>query len=559
MIRSVLRLVGTEIRGLHEAAYLLGFFAVLSTLMALVRDRLLAGTFGAGEMLDIYYAAFRIPDVIFVTIASLASVFILVPMLASKEREEDRQRTVGNVLLSFSIAMILASVVLFFSLPWLLEQLFPTLLMRGDILLTISRILLIQPIFLGVSGMLASVTQVHGRFLLYATAPLLYNAGIIFGIVVLYPFFGLPGIAIGVVAGAFLHMTIQIPFVVSMGYLRPHMFKIRWRELFDVITISIPRTVSIAANHIALLALVVVAAGLGVGSIAVFNLAFSLQSAPLSIIGASYSVAAFPTLARFYSRGDTQLFIEQVTTAGRHIIFWSLPLVALFVVLRAQIVRVILGTGAFDWSDTRLTAAALALFVISLTAQALTLLFVRGYYAAGYTRKPLLVNIFSAIGIVAVALWFIHIFQTNDTWRFFFERLLRVEDVEGTVVLMLPLAYTILALMNTGIFVLLFERDFKSFKSGLSRALFNSFSAAIIAGFLAHVSLRALALVLDIDTFVGIFTQGAVSGLVGVAAGIAVLILLDSEEMKEARRTFHKKIWKGRAIFSSGIDQGTTM
>ena len=96
------------------------------------------------------------------------------------------------------------------------------------------------------------------------------------------------------------------------------------------------------------------------GSVAIFQFALNLQSVPLAIIGMSYSVAAFPVLADLFAKKEQTAFNHHVLTAFRHIIFWSLPIIALVIVLRAQIVRVVLGSGAFDWADTRLTAAVLA-------------------------------------------------------------------------------------------------------------------------------------------------------------------------------------------------------
>lgn len=551
---KVFGFVEREIRGLHEAAYLLGAFALLSALLAILRDRLLAGTFGAGQTLDIYYAAFRIPDIVFISIASLASVFILVPVLSAQKTEQEQRDTIGNIVLAFSMVMLLGSVVLFVLLPYILPLLFPTLVGSGE-LLTLSRILLLQPIFLGLSGILASITQFHGRFMLYAIAPLLYNGGIIFGIAVLYPILGLAGLTWGVVLGAFLHLFIQVPFVLKKGYLKPSAFRLDLQELWRITSTSIPRTISVAANQVALLVLVVIAAGLGAGSVSVFNLALNLQAAPLGIIGASYSVAAFPTLARYFARGEYEQFLVQIITATRHVIFWSVPLIALVVVLRAQIVRVTLGAGEFDWSDTRLTAAALALFIISLTAQALSLLFVRGYYAAGETWKPLLVNVVTAVGIVVSAVWFVHLFQTHDVWRFFVEGLLRVEDIPGTVVLSLPLAFTLFSVINVLVFLYLFERDFKTFSRKLSRVLFESFSAAVVAGFVAHRALVVFSEVFDLDTFVGIFTQGLLAGIAGIASGVIVLAALQNKEIKEVWRALHHKFWKSGALFSSISDR----
>ena len=556
-MQRILRFVEGEIRGLHEAAYLLGFFALLSTLLALFRDRLLASTFGASEMLDIYYAAFRIPDIVFVSIASLVSVFILVPLLTQYSDKEKRSEIIGGVIASFSVLMLVSTVLLWIFMPHLLRTFFSALLLENDVLITMSRILLIQPFFLGLSGILASVTQISGRYIIYAIAPLLYNISIIFGILALYPIFGLLGIAYGVVIGAFLHMGIQIPFSVRVGYLQPKTFKVRLAEMWDIISVSIPRTFSITANQLALLILVIISATLGVGSVSVFSLAFNLQAAPLAIIGASYSVAAFPTLARFLSRGEISHFFDQMVTASRHVIFWSVPLTALVIVLRAHIVRVVLGSGEFDWSDTRLTAAALALFIVSLTAQALSLLFIRGYYAAGETLKPLLVNVATAVGIVVGAYTLLWMFAQNELWRYFIEHLLRVEDIIGTEVLMLPLSYALFSILNIVVFFFLFERDFGSLREHMRKPIFESFSAAVVAAFAAHQTLDALDGVFNIDTFLGVFLIGFIGGIVGIVAGAIVLRALGNREIQEVWVAWHTKFWQYVPILPTGTERGT--
>src|SRR3972149_427019 len=110
-----------------------------------------------------------------------------------------------------------------------------------------------------------------------------------------------------------------------------------------------------------------------------------MQSVPLAIVGVSYSTALFPTISRLFSEGNRQKFVSEMIIAARHIVFWSIPITVLFIILRAQIVRTILGAGEFSWSNTRLAAAALAIFSISVLAQSLSLLFVRAYYASGRT------------------------------------------------------------------------------------------------------------------------------------------------------------------------------
>lgn len=561
MVGKIFNLLHQEIRGLHEAAYFLGFFALLSAVLALVRDRLLAHFLGAGEILDIYYASFRIPDLVFVSIASMVSIYVLIPFLtkngdSEKDKIEKQKVFIGGILPAFFLFISTVSAILFILVPYILPFIFPGLkasIYFGDLII-LTRLLLLQPILLGLSNIFASITQVYGRFILYAFAPLLYNLGIIIGMLFFYPKVGILGLGYGVLLGALLHVGIQIPFIAREGFLSRLSIYIRITQLKQIIFLSLPRTLALSVNHLATLVLIGVASVMAKGSIAIFNLSFNLQAVPLAIIGASYSVAAFPTLARLFSIGERKDFFEHIVIATRHIIFWSTPIVVLFVVLRAQIVRVILGSGAFDWSDTRLTAAALALFSVSLIAQGLTLLFIRGYYAAGNTLKPLLVNIFSAGLMVVLSYSFVQLFFLFPLWQYFTESLLRVEGIPGTEILMLPLGYSIAALVNAGIFLFLIHRDFRVFSRSVSRPFFEILSASIVMGFVVHQFLNVFDSVFDINTFWGIFAQGFLSGILGIAVGIILLKLLKNKEIDEIQESLRKKFWRVKTVGSEEIE-----
>ncbi len=153
--------------------------------------------------------------------------------------------------------------------------------------------------------------------------------------------------------GAFFHLAVQIPVIIREGFVPKLSFSIDFRSIKKVLTLSLPRTFALSVGHISILALISLASLISAGSISIFQLSFNLQSVPLSIIGVSYSVAAFPTLSRLFSSGEKQKFFDHFANAARHIIFWSMPVIFLFIVLRAQIVRVILGSGAFNWDDPR--------------------------------------------------------------------------------------------------------------------------------------------------------------------------------------------------------------
>lgn len=552
MVKKILHIFNREISGLHQAAYLLGFFAILSQVLALFRDRMLASIFGAGLSLDIYYAAFRIPDIVFATVASLVSVSVIIPFLVERiDRDESEAKHFLNTIFSFyMVLMCCVSIILFFTTPFLTRVLFPSI-SAGEYygeLVRMTRILLLSPFLLGLSNLFASVTQVYKRFFVYALAPVLYNIGIMLGILVLYPLYGLTGLVLGVVSGAFLHMLIQVPSAISAGLFPRFQFPFDLQSIKRVVFISLPRTITVSSNELTELFLISFASFLIPGSISVFNFSFNLQSVPFSIIGVSYSLAAFPTLTRLFSKGEQSQFLEQMIISSKHIIFWSIPVSVLFVVLRAQIVRTVLGAGEFNWDNTRLTAAALAFFTMSLVAQNLTTLFVRSYYARGKTKPPLFMNMFSAGLIVVISYALVIAFRDIPLFQYFMESMLKVTDIPGTIVLMLPLGYTIGTLINMCIHWYAFESEYPMYSHTVLATLFQTTGASLIMGYVSYKALALFAPILNLDTVLGIFTQGLFAGLCGIIAWVLVLALLKSKELAQVWETFHKKIWRAKIV-----------
>jgi putative peptidoglycan lipid II flippase len=552
MVKRILSFVGREINGLHEAAYLLAGSAFISLLLALIRDRLLASVFGAGGALDTYYAAFRVPDVLFVTVSSLVSTSILVPLLLDRKERgyEEFKRSIDVLFSAFFALIVIVSILAFYAMPLLMQWLFPDIASGayGTELVGLSRILLLSPIFLGISNFLASITQIRGRFLIYALSPLLYNVGIIIGIIFLYPSLGLYGLGFGVVIGALLHALVQVPFVMEDRLFPRTRMKLDWPLVRSVFSLSIPRTITLSSQQLTSLALVSFASFLGAGSISIFNLSQNLQSVPLSLIGVSYSAAAFPILARAIAEKNIRAFIEKTVQACRHIIFWSVPISVLFIVLRAQIVRTALGGGHFDWSDTRLTAASLALFAVSAAAQGLILLFVRAFYAEGKTSKPLFMNVVSALFTIVLAYVLIRVFNTYPIFAYFVESMMKTEGVGGSVILMLPLAFSIGSLLNVILHWHALSHEFSEFTHSMMKATFQSLGASIIGGFMTYQSLRYFDDFFDLTTAIGIFLQGLCAGIFGIIVIVIVLRALKNPELAQSIAVFKQKIWRVASV-----------
>ncbi len=551
MVSAILKILHRETGGLHQAAFLLGFFAFLSQILALVRDKLLAYTFGAGPSLDLYYAAFRVPDFLFVTIGSLVSLSILIPFLVNEyEKGEEKARQFINDIFSFFLLFIvLVSGVVFLLSPFLIRSVFPGFDGEEQVqVISIMRILLLSPILLGVSNLLGSLTQSRNRFFVYSMSPLVYNLGIIFGVVVLFPRLGLQGLALGVVLGAFLHLAIQVPTVAHLQLLPKFTLKPQFRNIQRVAKISFARTIILSASHVAIFFLLSLASLMSKGSISVFSLAFNLQSVPLSIFGVSYSMAAFPTLAKLSASGEKDKFLSHFLSSAQQILFWVVPSSVLFIVLRAHIVRIVLGAGLFDWTATRLTAAVLALFCVSLVLQALTLLFVRGLYALGSTGKPFYVTVTSSALMVLFSYGLVHLFNTFSLFRYFIESLLKISDIPGASVTMLALGFTLGSLIE-GVWIwIIFHKLCKGFSLPLLSSLFRISSSSIVMGFVTFLSLRFFGTIFSLDKFFGVLMQATVSALLGILVFVATLSLLKSPELTAVFGTVKQKFWRSKII-----------
>ena len=302
MVKKWFAVIGKEIRGLHEAAYLLAIFAFLSQVLALFRDKLLAFMFGAGHSLDIYYASFRIPDLIFVSIGSIVSASILLPYFIDRfESSPARGKKFSDAIFTvFFGAMVVTSLIAYALAPWLVPKLIPGFAhdaQLGELIWSV-RIMLLSPFFLGLSNLFSSLTQMHHRFLVYAASPVVYNLGIIAGALIGYPLYGITGLALGVAFGAFLHMAIQVPFMLHEKLLPRFSLDIDWSDIKRIFLTSFPRMFTLSANQLASFVLVSLASLMATGSISIFNFAFNLQAVPLTIIGVSSSSAVFPTVSR---------------------------------------------------------------------------------------------------------------------------------------------------------------------------------------------------------------------------------------------------------------------
>ncbi len=535
-----------KIKGVHQAALLLSISSILSKIIALMRDRLLAANFGAGSELDVYFAAFRIPDFVFTLTIFMTAGASILPIFI-KETSEDREKAnvfLGGLIVFFIIFILIFLGLAFFLSPILSKSIAPGFSEKQLATLTLlTRIMLLSPLFLGLSNIISIAIQASQKFFIYALSPLIYNGSIIIGILFFYPLFGVDGLAWGVVLGSLLHFSIQIPGLISLKIFPKLNFKLT-RALKEAYYIGFYRTLGLSFNQVVLMLLTSLASTLGSGGISVFNLANNLQSIPLSVVGISYSIAALPFLSKLFVNNHQKEFLSHVSLAVRHIIFWSFPFSVLFIVLRAQIVRVILGAGMFNWNDTKLVAASLALFSVSITAQSLIVIFSRAYYAAEKTLKPLIINALSSLFVIFISLVFIISLKRYGFLKEFFGRLLRAENANNMEILILSLSFSLGSIINAWLLWRYFVKDFGHFEDDILRTMRDIAIGGFALGFFAYLGLRLFNLFFNTHTFLGIFLQGLLSFTLGTAAAILLLFFLKNKEFQEISSSIKTKFLK---------------
>lgn len=523
---------------MHQAALLLAIASFSNAFLGLLRDRFLAGLFGASRTLDIYYTAFRVPDFLFSLSLFFVASTAFIPLFLEKQNTSERSARdfLEAVLTMFCVVMIAIIAVAYIFLPRLIHFLAPGFDGKDQLeTVYLARILLLSPFFLGLSNLVSGVLQASRKFLAYALSPIAYNAGIIFGVAILAPRMGLTGAVIGVVLGAILHFAVQLPTLIRIGMVPLLRFRFT-SDPFQIFRYSFPRAIALSVNQFTLLLLTALASTFAAGTIAVFNLSINLYAMPLIVIGLSYSVAAFPLMADLALKNERALFFEHLSVSLRHILFWMLPITALFIVLRAHIVRAVLGTGAFAWEGTRLTAASLLLLSVGLVFQSAVTLFVRAYYALGKTREPIIYNVVSAGLTIIVAFLSVWVLKSNAFIESFIGNLFRIGDLTSIEFLSLPFAYSVGSFVNAlflgiRIFRLNGPDELRKIRSSFRWIFFVS----SIMGFVAYGALRIMDHFVKLDTFFGVVFEGGVAGALAVAVGIALFWILGVPEFVEIR------------------------
>ncbi len=522
-------------------AIIIAIFSILAKLLGLIRDRLLAANFGAGDILDAYYAAFKLPDLIFNTLVlgalSVAFVPVFINLINSFNVKENKNKNTSDELNSWQLTSAVINIVfivlgvlavLFFIFARQITPLIAPGFQGEKLYLTIAmtRIMLISIMFFGISNVLSSVLQAKRRFTMFALAPVMYNLGIIIGIILFVHWWGPIGLAWGVVLGAILHMLIQIPAVIRLGFRWQAVLALKNKALRKIGRLMLPRTFGLIGNQVNQLVITIIASTLLSGSLAVFNLAFNLQSMPIGIFAVSLAVAAFPLMSESLSRNDLPMFLHRFSSTIRKILFLIIPTSFFIIALRAQIVRLVLGTGKFDWQDTVMTAQALGIFAMSLFAQGLIPLLARAFYAFQNTKTPVLISLISIIVNISGSI------ILAPKW-----------GVLGLVTAFSLANILQVILLITSLYYKMGNLDEKKIILSLFKIMVATLGALIPLQAVKYVIGNAV----NMYTYLGVLWQFIGAGLSGLTAYLIIVWILDIEEIKLIKDKLNSFLKKEKA------------
>lgn len=523
-----------------SAAIVIGALSLVSRLIGIFRDRILAAQFGAGDTLDIYYAAFRLPDLVYNLLILGAVSAGLIPVfsaLLANNKKDEAWKLINSILNFLSLGLVAVCILLFVSCSWLIPAITPGFSPeKMDLVVALSRIMFLSPLFLGLSAIFSSILQSFRKFFIYSVAPIFYNLGIIFGAMFFVKWWGIYGLAWGVVLGALLHMIIQFWPIFGVGF--HYKFQLDWRDknVIKVAKMMLPRTLALLVSQLNFVVITIFASTLAAGSLAIFNLSNNLQNFPLGIFGVSLAVAALPILSELWARREKDDFVRTISATFRQILFFIIPISVLFYVLRAQIVRVLLGSGSFDWYDTRLTAACLGVFCLGLFAQGTFPLVIRGFYAMHNTKTPFYAGLASMAVNLLSLLFFRVLLSYDNAVSFFITAILRINDLSGAVdfrVLALPAALAVSSVFELFILLAYMRRQIGRLDGRkISNSVFRIVFASFAGGLFAYAVLQIIDTLVPTEKVYGIFFQGALAGISGIIGYAIVGSILKIDELK---------------------------
>jgi putative peptidoglycan lipid II flippase len=391
-----------------KATALISITSFLSYVIGLLRDRIIAVNFGTTSATDAYNASFIIPDFLFnIFIAgALAAAFLPVFTEYLTKNKEEAYKIADTILTGGTILIGVLAFIAFIFMDKITPVIFSGIneSMRSDIT-SMTRMMLLASLLFTVSNTLGNILMAYKHFLSYAISPILYNLGIIFGVIFLNDNFGIYSAAIGVIIGGILHCLIRIFDTLSTEYKYTPRADFSHPGFKKIIKLMIPQSISLICVQLNLYIFSVAGMQIIAGGLAAFNFARNIKSFPISLFGIAFATAVFPYLTAAVSNNDKEKYAHHVQETIQRILFFTIPSMVGMMILATPVVDLILSGGIFQEKSVELTSLLLFFFTISIPLESLTHILSRSFYALQNTLTPMFINIISTIYIAVTTFY----------------------------------------------------------------------------------------------------------------------------------------------------------
>lgn len=381
---------------------IIAFFSILSVLLGVARDRLLATHVGIGETLDIYNAAFRIPDLLYAFSLAFVTSATVIPFLTVEDKKgeiEDPRKKLSSIFLFIGVGLTSIGLFLALTMPYYARYIVPGFTENQlDTFIDISRFLLIQPILLGLTSLISCFAQLKNHFLLFGISPLAYSVGIIGGILYLYPVCGVIGLIYGVIIGATISFLIQM-FSLRNAKIGDVLFHFSWEHIRELVTLGLPRTGLNIVTQVRIIIFTGFATTLGPGVLSSYLFAQRITDAVVQIIQQSVTSASIPVLSRDVVEHKVTLYKE---TVKRYVLaLGGMGVLAslMLYLLKDEVIYILYG----DTAQNSLIGFFLIGFLLVLPVHMMTGYLVISLYSMKDTKSVFFAGLISSFIGVAVA------------------------------------------------------------------------------------------------------------------------------------------------------------
>ncbi|MDD4026631.1 MAG: murein biosynthesis integral membrane protein MurJ [Candidatus Shapirobacteria bacterium] len=510
-----------------SASLVLAITFSISSILGLLRNRFLYAKFFSCcvAQLDVYNAAFRLPDLIFKLLVTGVLSASFIPVFSSylhknKKVADEIASTVINLLLITFIFISLIAFIFIKPISALIAAGFSP--EQLTLMVGISRILLIAQIFFLLSNFVTAILQVNQIFIIPAISPIVYNLFIIISIFTLAPIFGIYGVAVGAVVGAFFHLAIQIPVLRRQGFVYYPIIRTKLSGVREIFRLMVPRILSLGLGEIENTVTLFFASSLASGSISLLNLALQFMYWPSRIFGTTVGQASLPVLSKNIAKNELNTFRNTVNRIIVQSLFIAVPISALILVERVSLIRLLYGSREFPWTATILTSRILAFLTPGIICQAVIQILVRAFYALHNTKIPFIVSTISLIVNILTSFYFVRFTNLGVIG-------LAISASVGNLIQLFGLLIMFIRVVDGFNWSLMLTKFYKIFVSALLMGISSWFSIKFLDLF-----------ILDTTHVIPVLTLMIISSIVGLLTYIFSVRFLKLDEANDYQKYFIK-------------------